>query len=125
MFTFFQYFIWHYYDAPRKILITWRDFLKFGLNYFSIPLLVKTLFSHWKRYSWSYGRGFDVWRYIFIFFSNSFSRVMGAIMRIFLIVVGVFVETIIFLAGPLIFFGWLFLPAFLLSALIYGLRLIL
>lgn len=125
MFTFLQYFIWHYYDAPKKILTVWRDFLKFGFNYFSLPLLAKTLFSHWRRYRWSYGRGFDFGRYVYVFFSNSFSRAMGAAMRIFLIVFGLFFEIILFFAGVVVFFGWLFLPAFLLFGLVFGLWLIL
>lgn len=125
MFTFFQYLIWHYFDVPREILGVWRNFLKFNLNYFSIPLLAKTLFAHWRRYRWSYGRGFDIGRYIIVFFSNLISRIMGAIMRIFLIIVGVFFEVLIFFIGLLIFLGWLFLPAVLILGLIFGFKLLL
>lgn len=99
--------------------------MKFGLNYFSIPLLIRTFFSHWRRYRWSYGRGFDIGRYISVFFSNLISRVMGAAMRTFLILFGVFFESLIFLGGTTIFLGWFFLPALLILSLILGFKIIL
>lgn len=100
--------------------------MKFGSNYFSIPLLIRTLFSHWRRYRWSYGKGggFDIGRYISVFFSNLISRVMGAVMRTFLILFGVFFEFLIFLGGVIIFFGWLFLPVLLILGLILGFKLL-
>jgi hypothetical protein len=34
------YLEWHFFDASRNILLAWKNFLKFNLNYFSIPLLL-------------------------------------------------------------------------------------
>jgi len=124
MSTLFQYLIWHYFDVPRELLRVWRNFLKFNLNYFSIPLLIKTLFSHWRRYSWSYGQGFDIWRYIEVFFSNMISRLFGAASRFFLIIVGIFFEILLIVLGGLSFFVWLFLPVYLILSLIFGFWLI-
>jgi len=101
---------WHFFDVPKSILKTWRNFLVFNLNYFSIPLLIKTLFSPWRRYIWSYGRGFDLGRYVSTFFSNLISRFLGAFIRFILIFIGLFIEAFIFFAGIIVFLVWLILP---------------
>ena len=120
----FQYFSWQFFDVPRFILKAWRNFLVFNLNYFSIPLLIKTLFSHWRRYQWSYGRGFDLKRWIYTFFSNMISRVLGAIMRVILIFIGLLVEVFIFFAGIIVFFGWIILPLLLISGLYFSFKIL-
>jgi len=104
--------------------LAWKNFLRFNLNYFSISLLLKTLFSHWRKYQWSYGRGFDIKRYAEVFFSNLISRVIGAIIRFFLILIGVVAEIIIVLAGIIVFLGWLLLPVLLLAGLWFGFKLL-
>ena len=120
----FQYLTWHYVDQVRGILLAWKNFLRFNLNYFSISLLLKTLFSHWRKYQWSYGRGFDIKRYAEVFFSNLISRVIGATIRFFLILIGVAAEIFIVLAGIIVFLGWLLLPVLLLAGLWFGFKLL-
>jgi len=119
-----QFIKWYYFDQLKAILKAWKNFLRFNLNYFSISLLLKTLFSHWRRYQWSYGRGFDIKRYAEVFFSNLISRVIGAIIRFFLILIGVVAEIIIVLAGIIVFLGWLLLPVLLLAGLWFGFKLL-
>lgn len=120
-----QYLIWYFWEVPGKILEALRNFLLFNINYFSIPLLFKTFFSHWRRYRWSYKGGFSPARYIEVYFSNLISRVLGAIMRTVLILLGLLVEIFIFLGGMIIFFGWLFLPLLMVWGLYFGFRQIL
>lgn len=121
---FFQYLAWHFFDAPKNILKGWKNFLLFNLDYFSVIPLLKTLFSPWKKYKVSYGKGFDVSRYLEAFFSNLIFRVLGAIMRSFLIIAGLFFEVLIILAGLVVFFGWLVLPVILIYGLVFGVRLV-
>ncbi len=121
---FFQYLSWQFWEMPVNILKTWRDFLKFNLNYFSVPLLLKTLFSPWRRYKVSYGRGFDVGRYLEAAFSNLIFRVIGAILRTFLIIAGTLAEILILFAGAVVFMSWLVLPALLIAGLIFGIQII-
>jgi len=121
MFILIQYLHWHFFELPREILGAWRNFLKFNFNYFSIPLLLKTLFSHWRRYKWQYGRSFDIGKYLNVFFSNLTSRVLGAIMRVFLILLGLLTQIFIIFLGIIVFLGWLALPALLIIGLIFGL----
>jgi len=120
-----QYFEWHFVDVPRAILTGWRNFLVFNFRYFSVPQLLSTLFSYWRRYRTSYGRGFDIKVYFEAFTFNIISRVIGAIMRTVLIVVGLAVEIFIFFAGLIIFVAWFFLPILAVLSVCLGLNLIL
>jgi len=119
-----KYLIWHFYDVPEDILKAWRNFLKFNLNYFSIPLLIKTLFSHWRRYAMSYGKRLDFGRYFETFVFNMMSRGIGAILRISLILIGLLVEIFLFFLGTIIFLLWLLLPLLLVGGLGFGFRLL-
>ena len=116
---------WHFYEVPREILVVWRNFLLFNLDYFSIPLLLRTFFSPWRRYRESYSRGFDIGRFLETFFANLIYCILGAIMRSFLIIIGLFSEALIFFAGLVAFFGWIILPVILIQGLIIGARIIL
>lgn len=111
---------WYYFEMSNNLFNVWKNFLFFNLNYFSIPLLLKTFFSPWRRYKWSYGRGFDPQQYFETFISNSFSRIIGAICRVVLILTGIVAELFIFISGLFIFFGWLILPALSLIGLWFG-----
>ena len=121
---FLQYLGWQFWEMPKSILISWKNFLRFGLNYFSLPLLLKTFFSPWRQYKWSYGKGFDIGRYLEVFISNLISRTLGAVLRVFLIIIGILVEVFIIFAGMIIFFGWLILPALLIAGLIFGFKIL-
>jgi len=121
----FQYLIWQFFDVPKGLILAWRNFLLFNLNYFSIPLLLKTFFSPWRKYKWSYGKGFDIKRYFEVLFSNLISRVLGAIVRSFFIIVGLAIEIIIICFGFIVFVGWLILPIILILGFIFGVRVIL
>ena len=119
-----QYLSWHFLEASRNILRVWKNFLKFGLNYFSITLLLKSLFSPWHKYSWAYPRGFYIGKYLEVFISNLISRILGAVLRIFLIVFGILTEIFIVFAGIIIFLGWLILPVLLIFGLVLGIKII-
>ena len=121
---FFHYFYWHFLEAPRNILMAWKNFLIFGFNYFSIPLLLRTLFSPWHKYTWSYPRGFYPEKYLEVFVSNLISRILGAILRIFMIIVGILTEIFIIFAGIIILLAWIILPLLLIAGLILGIKII-
>lgn len=118
----YQLISWHFFEVPREILKAWKNFLKFNLNYFSVPLLLKTLFSPWRRYKISRGQGFDLGKFFETLISNLIFRLLGAVIRSFLIFVGLLVELFIVFGGIIIFIGWLVLPAFLILGFIFGLK---
>jgi len=119
---FWQWVEWQFFEMPGNILRAWRNFLNFGLYYFSIPILLKSLFSPWKRYHWVRPRGFDIGKYLETIISNLFSRTLGAILRFFLIIIGLLVEIFLIFAGFFVFLGWLFLPLLLIFGLWFGIK---
>ncbi|MBZ1348523.1 MAG: hypothetical protein KYQ20_02075 [Candidatus Nealsonbacteria bacterium] len=120
----FQWFFWQFFEMPKNILKAWRNFLLFNLNYFSIALLLKTFFSPWRKYKLGYPRGFRFSKYLEVFFSNLISRVLGALVRIVLIIAGLLAQVFIIFAGAIIFFGWIVLPFLLVAGFLFGIRLI-
>ncbi len=122
---FVKWLKWQFFEVPKNILRGWKNFLKFGLNYFSVPLLLKTLFSPWRKYEWFYPRGFDFWVYLEIFISNLIFRILGAMFRSILIVIGILFEVFLFFSGLGVFLGWLLLPFFLVLGIYEGFRLLL
>jgi len=124
MSIFLQALVWQFFDASKAIWRAWRNFLLFNLNYFSLPLLFRTLFSHWHKYRYSYGRFFELWKNIEVLIFNLMSRLIGAMMRIAYIVIGFVVEIIIILGGAIILIGWLLLPVLLGLGLIFGIYLL-
>ncbi len=109
------WFQWHFYQMPALLFSIWRNYLEFSVDFFSAPLLLMTLFSPWRKYSWHYPRGFSFTEYLNTFVSNVFSRVIGAICRLFLIVASIFPLVFVFVAGVIVILGWFLLPVIMLS----------
>lgn len=118
-----MWFLWHFYEMPKFLLLVWRNYLLFGLNYFSIPLLIKTLFSPWRRYNWIYPKGFDVKEFFNTLISNTFSRILGAMCRMVLIVVGAIVQFFIFVIGISVIILWFLIPFIIIFSILFFLTL--
>jgi hypothetical protein len=106
----FLYTKWHYFDQFKVIAQGCKNILVFNINYFSIPFLLKTLFSHWRKYRWSYGRGFEIGRYFQVLLSNLISRIIGAFIRLLFIFVGLILESFLLLLALLVLVLWISLP---------------
>lgn len=122
---FFLFFSWYFIEEPREIFRIWKNFLKFNLEYFSIVLLLKTFLAPWRRYKMSYGRGFDISRYLESFFSNLIFRMLGMVVRTVLILLGLLSQIFIIFLGIIVFIWWFFLPLFLILGLYYGFKILL
>ncbi len=116
---FVAWFLWHFYEMPGFLFLAWKNYLSFGLNYFSIPLLFLTLFSPWRKYKWPYPKGFDVKEFFNTLISNAFSRILGALCRIVLIITGIVFQFFIFIAGPIIILLWLAIPLIIIAGVIF------
>ena len=119
-----EYLKWHFGVMPRAIAVAWKNVLIFGLEYFSLPLLIKTLFSPWRRYVWSYPVGFQPAAILEALVSNFISRILGALMRLGLIIMGVCGEFLIGVAGAVVFLLWLALLPLIILSFFYGIILI-
>ena len=117
---FLLYLRWHYIDILREIVRAWRTFLWFGIHFFSVPTLVRTYFSYWKRFYRPYrSRGFDPQEMLKVMGENTFSRIVGAFIRSLILGVAFVVEIFIFAAGALVIAGWIILPALIIAGLLY------
>lgn len=119
-----KFFGWYFVDASGEIIRAWKNFLWFNLKYFSVKDLLKTYFSPWKKYRSQYGKIFEIWKNIEILVFNGMSRIIGAILRTFLIIAGLFLEILIIILGIIILIGWLILPLVLIAGFFFGLWLI-
>jgi hypothetical protein len=116
-----EFFWWHFFEFPKRIIQATKDFLKFSFYHFSIIDLLKTLFAPWRGYVWiKTKRGFDLGETLEVFASNLISRILGAIARIFIIFVGLFFSFLILIFGILALFLWIFLLPILIFLIFYG-----
>lgn len=115
---------WHFFEVVNNILDLWRNYLKFNLEYFSIPVLIKTFFYPWHRYRMFYSKRFEPWQYFEAFTFNLMSRIIGVVLRLFFIFLGIFVEVLILFLVPAVFIVWIFLPLIIPVLLLFSLWLL-
>ena len=120
-----KFFTWYFIDMNLALLKIWKAFLLFNLNYFSVPTLITSLFSHWHKYYSPYSNVFDFWKNLESFVFNMMSRIIGAMLRIILIIIGLALEALIIIAGIIMMVFWLALPVFLIAGFLLGFKLIL
>ncbi|MBI3255925.1 MAG: hypothetical protein HYZ63_03060 [Candidatus Andersenbacteria bacterium] len=107
----FTYLYWHYVLAPAFLARFFWSFEAALLQFFSVPLLLKTLVSHWHKDAVPY-KGGTIGAYATAFAWNLISRVIGFIIRgatlaVWLAIQGIYlfmvvVFSVVFLALPLV-----------------------
>lgn len=117
-----KYPIWHYLKAPKEILKAWVNFLRFNWYFFSIPLLLLTLFKPWKRDTTEPRRGFDPKEWLETLAMNLLSRAIGLVIRTLVICIGLILEIIILFFGPVFLLIWLIMPIIILFLIWQGIR---
>lgn len=119
-----KFFAWYYVDMTLGLLKAWKNFLLFNLEYFSVPTLLATFFSHWHKYYSPYSKMFDIWKNLESLVFNLMSRIIGAMLRIILIVIGAVLEVLIFAVGLVVLLLWIVLPAILVFGFLFGFKLL-
>ena len=103
------YLTWHYSKAFLDLSVVWRNLFWFVIHFFSIPTLIKTFFSPWKRIHEDYQK-----RSLEVFFQslvvNIVTRILGAIIRFSVILLGILAFFMLFVSfvGFIIF--WVVAP---------------
>ena len=77
-----RYFAWHYTGGLLACLRLWADFLWFIYHFFSAPVIMRTLFTPWRRLGEPYRSGFDPERALETFIVNLLMRLFGLVVRI-------------------------------------------
>jgi hypothetical protein len=119
-----DYFLWHYTRAYKEIFHVWLNFLWFIVHFFSIPQLLRSWFAPFKRIVEERKKGFDFEDFVGSLIINLMSRIVGAIMRSILILLGLVFLSITFIAGVLVQLFWIFVPMILVGGLISSVSLL-
>ena len=119
-----QYILWHYTLGLRSTAAFGTNLLRFLFAFFSLSLLIRTLFSPWRRLGEDYTKGLRPGAWFETFVINTLMRLVGFLIRLGLIFAGV----VTLLLGVILFLslviGWLLAPVIIISLAVAGLFLI-
>jgi len=102
---------WHYSEGVEYYWQAYKFSVNSVVHYFSLPLLLKTLFSPWKRLSVKDNKpGFNLDRYFDVISFNLVSRMVGAMVRIVLFLAGNLAVFFLVVLGLLGLLFWLLIP---------------
>ncbi len=113
------WFSWQFYEVPKFLFYVWNNYMMFASSFFSFQLLLKTFFSPWHRYKWAYPKAFDIKEFFSTLISNSASRILGAMMRVVLVIAGAIFQAFVAIAGLVVFVGWLLIPFIIIFGFIF------
>lgn len=114
------YFRWHYTQAYKDLTRIWKNYMWFFWNLFSIPLLLKTLFTPWKRLIEEKGEYFSFESFFSRIILNSLMRAIGALIRLIFILSAISILCIVFFAGLSAYFLWTLLPFVVFGLVVFG-----
>ena len=120
-----EYFVWHYTTALRQFLNILTNFLWFTYNFFSIPLLAKTLFSPWHRIHENYKGGLNASSFFETLTVNTIMRLVGLVVRLVVIAFGIVLCAVVLIIGIALFIAWLVLPFLVVVLVIEAFRFLL
>ncbi len=108
-----NYLAWHFYIAPKFILTLIYNYLLFVGHLFSIKIILKTLFSPWKREIIAVEKpGFNLADAFNTFSFNIISRLIGAAVRIMTLLTSLVFFMFVIIFGLTFFIYWFLIPIF-------------
>jgi hypothetical protein len=119
-----HYFLWHYTRAFYEIWHVWRNLLWFTIHFFSLPQLITSWFSPFKRLTETRGKPFDLEDLAGFIIINTISRLIGAFIRTFFILLGILSFIGILVGGVLTYFFWVVAPVGIISLILTGIGLL-
>ena len=122
----FNYLVWHYGRAILEFSHIYKNILTFLINFFSIPILLRSLLAPWRRMGEDYPKNVfksfeDVAAVLVV---NLIMRIVGLVMRVIVIVFGTLFVTVVALFYPILLVLWLLLPLILIILIMLGLGLL-
>lgn len=100
---------WWYSDGWIDRVRMMRDRLMSVADFFSISLLVSTLFSPFRQIS-ANGAAVSLSDHMHVFFDKLLSRIIGSIVRSFMIIFGLITMLFQAIFGVIILLSWLIIP---------------
>lgn len=119
-----HYILWHYTDALKEVFHVWKNFFWFAYNFFSIPQLLRSYISPWKRITVDRGDKFNLEDLAGFIIINLISRLIGMILRTGIILMGLMSLLLLSFGIVITYAFWLLAPALLVICTYYGLVLI-
>lgn len=119
-----HYLLWHYSRAFLEIFHVWLNLLWFIVNFFSIPQLMRSWLSPWKRIVEDRGEKWNFEDLAAFVIINIISRIVGGILRTAVIVTGLVCLTIMTIAGFAVYVFWIFAPVLIIALLGFGISLL-
>ena len=102
---------WYFLEIPIKIVNLVYQYSITIIKIYSFVFLLKTFFSPWKNQSYAYpDKGFDINRILEVWTSNMVSRIVGAFVRFFTILIGLITLVITIIIGSFCLFIWVTYP---------------
>ena len=117
-----QYSLWHYGRGIKSYFSNWGNLLWFTYHFFSIPLLVRTLFSPFERMSDEYRKGLDLGAFFSTLLINTIMRLVGAAVRGVIVVIGLISLAFVLAAGLVLLIAWILMPFIMLALLLLGIH---
>ncbi|MFA6475814.1 MAG: hypothetical protein WCV68_00195 [Candidatus Paceibacterota bacterium] len=121
-----NYLIWHYTRAVLEFSHIYKNILSFLINFFSIPVLVRSYFAPWRRMGEDYTKDIfhDFEDVVAVFVVNFIMRIVGVVMRTVIIIAGLLFVIIVALFYPVLLIVWLLLPLILVVLAMLGIGLL-
>jgi hypothetical protein len=111
---------WYYTRALKGLVMTWKNFIIFVREYYSIPLLLRTLIAPWRRDITRRPRGLNIKKLFEALVFNLISRGIGLLIRSITVVIGLVCLIGVIVLGFLALIVWLVLPALLAFFIVVG-----
>jgi hypothetical protein len=116
-----SYIFWHYGQAYKDLKTIFLNLIWFLFHFFSISVLLKTLFSPWKRVvDETYKGGLDIEGYASATLVNIIMRLVGFVSRSILILAGLICIIFILISAILVFIAWTLLPGLIVVIIGYS-----
>ncbi|MCB9812370.1 hypothetical protein H6778_01800 [Candidatus Nomurabacteria bacterium] len=119
-----HYLRWHYFRAWSELFHVWLNLLWFTIHFFSIPQLMRTWFSPWKRIVEERGNKWNLEDLAGFIIIGLISRLLGFIMRTVIIMIGLVCLFLVVSSGLLFFVFWFGAPFVIIALLGVGITLL-
>lgn len=118
-----HYISWHYTTGIKGYLSLFKTFIWFLWHFFSISVLLKTLFSPFQRLKeTSKGRGLDIEAFFSGLVTTLIMRLVGFLLRSSVITFGLLAILVFVIVALVGFIAWLLLPFLLVTVVILGFK---